>query len=328
MKGTAVRGLAAGVLVLAVGAGMVGAQPSPVVEHFGPNAWTNWQAGVIKAQGFGAPPADASSDAQASLMARRAAVVDAYRALLEASLDVTVRSRTSVERAGVKWDTVETQVEGIVRNAAVLDERQYGDGRYEVTVQMPLYGPNGLGQTVMPYVGPAAPPAPVPPASVLPAPPPPAPVLPAPSPPRVTPAVPPRRPGVSPLPVPPPAAPVAYTGLIVVVDGVHLDRSMSPAVLTPEGEVVYGRGWWKPGQISQELANNYGIVGYSATAGGGDSRAGSNPLIVHAVGVSGPPLSNFKTDVVISDEDAARIQAANAEGHFLDQLHVDIVVTP
>ena len=304
------RALLAGLVVLVVGASMVAAQPSPVVEQFGPNAWTNWQASVIKAQGFGAPPAAATSDAQAALMARRAAIVDAYRALLEASLDVTVRSKTSVEQAGVKWDTIETQVEGVVRNAEILDEQQYADGRYVVTVQMPLYGPNGLGQTVIPYVAPAAP------------------LVPAPVPPRITPTVPPRRPGFSSLPVPPPAAPDSFTGLIVVVDGVHLDRSMSPAVLTPEGQVVYGRGWWKPGQISQELADDYGIVGYAATTGGPDSRAGSNPLIVHAVGVSGPPQSNFKTDVIISDADAAKIQAANAQGHFLDQLHVDIVVSP
>jgi len=301
------RAVVLGVVVLAMGASGVTAQPSPVVEQFGPNAWTNWQASVIKAQGFGAPPAGATSDAQAALMARRAAIVDAYRALLEASLDVTVRSKTSVEQAGVKWDTIETQVEGVVRNATILDEQQYADGRYAVTVQMPLYGPNGLGQTVIPYVAPAPPAVPVP------------------VPPRITPTVP-QRPGYYSRPVSPPAAPGAFTGLIVVVDGVHLDRSMSPAVLTPEGQVVYGRGWWKPGQISQELADDYGIVGYAATAGGPDSRAGSNPLIVHAVGVSGPPESNFKTDVIISDEDAAKIQAANAQGHFLDQLHVDIVV--
>lgn len=326
----AVRGPLVGVLVLVVGTAMALAQASPV-EQLGPNAWTNWQAGVIKAQGFGAPPTGAASDAQAMLMARRAAIVDAYRDLLEASLEVTVRSKTSVEQAGVKWDTVTAQVEGVVRNAAIMDEQQYGDGRYEVTLQMPLYGPNGLGQTVLPYVAPAAPPAPAAPALAPTIPPAPAapPVLPAPVPPRITPTAPPKRPSLSPVPAPPPpGAPGPYTGLIVVVDGAHLDRSMSPAVLTPEGQVVYGRGWWKPGQISQELADDYGIVGYSASAGAPDSRAGSNPLIVHAVGVSGPPESDFKTDVIISDEDAAKIQAANAEGHFLDQLHVDIVVNP
>ena len=311
MTWKAARGFLVSLLVLVVGTTVVTAQPAPVVEHFGPNAWTNWQASVIKAQGFGAPPASADSPVQAALMARRAAIVDAYRALLEASLDVTVRSKTAVEQAGVKWDTIETQVEGIVRNAEILDEQQYADGRYEVTVQMPLYGPSGLGQTVMPYVAPT-----------LPAP------MPAPTRPRITPTAPVQRPGFSSLPVPPPAGDGPYTGLIVVVDGVHLDRSMSPAVLTPGGQVVYGRGWWKPGQISQELANDYGIVGYAATTGGPDSRAGSNPLIVHAIGVSGPPASNIKTDVIVSDEDAARIQAANAQGHFLDQLHVDIVVAP
>jgi len=300
--------LVAAVLVLVGGAPFVAAQPSGgVVEQFGPNAWTNWGVGVIKAQGFGVPPRGVDSSAQATVLARRAAIVDAYRGLLEASLDVAVRSRTAVEQAGVRWDTIETQVDGIVRNAEILEEQQYPDGRYEVVMQMPLYGPTGLGHAVIPHVvSPTMPPAVAPMAPMTP--------------------VPPRRPGYSPIATPP-APPDAYTGLVILVEGVHLDRSMSPAVLTPEGDVVYGRGWWKPGQFDPDLANNVGIVGYSSGAGT-DSRAGAHPLVVHAIGISGPPQSTFKTDVVVSDEDAARIRDANAQGHFLEQLHVDIVVQP
>jgi len=295
------------VLVLVGGAPFVAAQSSSgPVEHFGSNAWTNWDAGVIKAQGFGVPPRGVDSAAQATVMARRAAVVDAYRGLLEASLNVAVRSKTAVEQAGVKWDTIETQVQGIVRNAEILEEQEYPDGRYEVVMQMPLYGPTGLGHAVIPHV-------------VSPAVAPMAPMTP------MTP-VPPRRPGYNPTAIPP-APTDAYTGLVILVEGVRLDRSMSPAVLTPEGDIVYGRGWWKPGQFDPDLANNVGIVGY-ASGTGTDSRAGAHPLVVHAIGVSGPPLSTFKTDVVVSDEDAARIRDANAHGHFLEQLHVDIVVQP
>jgi hypothetical protein len=303
------------------GAPSAGAQStSPGVEYFGPHAWTNWDAGMIKAQGFGVPSADSQSAAQALLMARRAAIVDGYRNLLEASIDVAVRSRTAVEQGGVKWDTIETQIEGVVRGAGILEEQQYPDGRYAVVLAMPLYGPNGLGQTVMPHMMPPGPPVAIPaPApsepSLMPPPP-------APSAPRLAPI----HPRYTPLPLPHNSG-GAYTGLIVVVQGAHLDRSMSPAIVTPEGTVVYGRGWWRPGEISQELANAVGIVGYSP-APGTDSRAGSNPLVVYAIGISGPPESNFKTDVVISDEDAAKIRDADAAGGFLEQLKVDIVVGP
>jgi hypothetical protein len=115
------------------------------------------------------------------------------------------------------------------------------------------------------------------------------------------------------------------TGLVVVVKGLRLDRSMNPAVLSLSGEVLYGRGWWKPGELNQEIANQLGVVGYPATIQTA-RRGGIRPLVVAAVGVSGPPLSSVKTDVVVGEEDAARIRAANAKGKFLERLAVDFVV--
>lgn len=287
-------------LIVMTPIGAIGAGVGPV-EHLGQNAWTNWDAALIKAQGFGIEPRSADSAAQGLVMARRAAVVDAYRNLLEASLEVTVRSKTAVEQAGVKWDSVEAQVQGVIRNATILEERQHPDGRYEIVMQMPMYGPQGLGQVVLPHImnAPPGPPGP-----------------------RPEPMV---RPGPR-LPQPP-SQPGGFTGLVVVVRGVHLDRSMSPAILTPDGQVVYGRGWWRPGEFDADVANRQGIVGYASSMNGA-VRGGARPLVVNAIGVSGPPLSNFKTDIVISPDDAARIREANSGGKFLERLQVDIVLEP
>jgi hypothetical protein len=123
------------------------------------------------------------------------------------------------------------------------------------------------------------------------------------------------------------AQPGAYTGLVIVVRAVHLDRSISPAVLTPAGEVVYGRGWWKPGQLNADVAERYGIVEYAPTLAAA-TRVGPRPLIVYAIGVSGPALSNFKTDVVVSAGDALRIREANGRSRFLDQMRVALVNQP
>ena len=122
------------------------------------------------------------------------------------------------------------------------------------------------------------------------------------------------------------AQPGAYTGLVIVVRAVHLDRSISPAVLTPAGEIVYGRGWWKPGQLD-DFAEHYGIVEYAPSLVAA-SRAGTRPLIVYAIGVGGPVLSNLKTDVVVSDEDALRIRDANVRSRFLQQMGVAFVNQP
>jgi hypothetical protein len=123
------------------------------------------------------------------------------------------------------------------------------------------------------------------------------------------------------------AQPGSYTGLVIVVRAVHLDRSISPAVLTPAGEIVYGRGWWKPGQLNDDFAEHYGIVEYAPSLAAAN-RAGPRPLIVYAIGVSGPVLSNFKIDVVVSDEDALRIRDANARSRFLQQMRVAFVNQP
>ncbi len=118
-----------------------------------------------------------------------------------------------------------------------------------------------------------------------------------------------------------------YTGLVIVARVAHLDRSMSPAVLTPNGQVVYGRGWWKPGQLNADLANARGIVEYAPSTLAA-KRAGPRPLVVAAIGISGPPLSTFKTDVIVSEENARRIRAANTQARFLERLQVVIVVEP
>ena len=115
-----------------------------------------------------------------------------------------------------------------------------------------------------------------------------------------------------------------YTGLVIVVASVRVDRSVNPAVLTPTGELVYGRGWWKPGQLNDEFAEQYGIVEYALSVAAAN-RVGPRPLIVYAVGVTGPPQSTFKTDVVVSDEDALRIHDANTRSRFLQQMRVAIV---
>ena len=115
-----------------------------------------------------------------------------------------------------------------------------------------------------------------------------------------------------------------YTGLVIVVRSIHLDRSISPAVLTPQGQIIYGRGWWKPGQLNDDFAEHFGIVEYVPTPESAN-RVGPRPLVVFAIGVTGPMLSNFKTDVVVSDEDALRIRDANTRSRFLQQMRVAFV---
>lgn len=123
--------------VLMVGA-MVWAQ-GEVVQQFDQGS-INWSTGKVVAVGIGAPPAKAANMAQARAMARRAAITVARRNLLEISQGVQVDSMTLVKDFTVKSDIIRTSVQGVVRNAQVIDTAYMSDGSVEVTMVMSLGG--------------------------------------------------------------------------------------------------------------------------------------------------------------------------------------------
>ncbi len=123
--------------VLMVGA-MVWAQ-GEVVQQFDQGS-INWSTGKVVAVGIGAPPDKPANMAQARAMARRAAITVARRNLLEISQGVQVDSMTLVKDFTVKSDIIRTSVQGVVRNAQVIDTAYMSDGSVEVTMVMSLGG--------------------------------------------------------------------------------------------------------------------------------------------------------------------------------------------
>ncbi|MBI4279592.1 MAG: LPP20 family lipoprotein [Armatimonadetes bacterium] len=296
-------------MCLATQAAGMGIQTVGNVETVG-QGWVNWEASVVKARGFGVAPRDAISAPQARLLARRAAIVDGYRMLLEIGTVVVRRSETVMVRYAIEVDTVLAGVEGVIRGAQIIDEREHGDGRYEVVLQVPVHGVNGLSSVLLPRVL-----APQQPGAVFPSP---APAVPAPA----TPTVPwPQTGPPWPAPTLPPqvSAAAGHTGLVVVVRGLGAQRSMTPRLVTVSGEVVYGQ--WSPGQVDPDFALRHGVAGFPRAVDL-SRRGGARPLVVHAISVRGAA----RTDIVISDEDAARIRQANQAGRFLDRFLVDIVI--
>ncbi|MFH2012818.1 MAG: LPP20 family lipoprotein [Pseudomonadota bacterium] len=100
----------------------------------------NWTMGTITSTGSGAPPSSATNPAQARLMAKRAAILDARRNLLETVKGVTVDAQTTVQNLMTTSDIVVTKVSGIVKLSRVIDTRYMNDGAVEVTVEMELRG--------------------------------------------------------------------------------------------------------------------------------------------------------------------------------------------
>ena len=113
------------------------------------NGEVKWSEGV-RATGFGVRPKDAESPAQARLLARSAAIADAYRNMAQVINEVRVTANTTVERHLTASDLLRLSVQAYVRGAEVIEERDNPDGTYSVALQVGLFGEKGLTGLVLP----------------------------------------------------------------------------------------------------------------------------------------------------------------------------------
>jgi len=89
--------------------------------------------------GEGIAPMNTISPAQATALAKRAAVIDAYRQLGEKLFGVRVNAKETVKDAALKDSRIVTQVNGLVKNANITDN-SYKDGLYTVRMELKMSG--------------------------------------------------------------------------------------------------------------------------------------------------------------------------------------------
>jgi hypothetical protein len=264
----------------------------------------DWNKNVIRATGGGVAPAGARTLAQARMMARRAAITDAYRQLAEYVGGVNVDSETTVDMAAVQSDVIKTRVQATIRGARIVSEGQTGDGGYEVTMEVPLFGVSSLASAVIdrpatiesfPEQTPDVLPSVVEPYSeggwATPAP-------------RTS-------TGSSAAPAPDGKAIGTFTGLIVDCRGLGLKPVMSPVIKNANGRPIYG---YK--NLDYDKVIEKGMAAYAWDMSGA-ARAGRNPLIVRALDVE-----NHGGTPVLSVADANRVLIENGATHFLDDTNV------
>jgi len=265
----------------------------------------NWNSNTITAVGIGSAPASVTAG-QADALARRAAIVDAYRNLAGIVYGVELENHTTVQQLAVKKDTIKTAISGAINNARITDEEQLDNGNYQVTLCMPIFGQrNSLASALWQDKDSASnfsnqndsanPTSTVSTVAVMPVPP----VIT--QPPTV----------VATTPTVVPAG--AITGIVIDCRGMGLERAMAPNILDNSGRTIYNS---KNVEDSAIIKN--GLASYSKSDSPSNiDYAGANPLIVKAVS-----LMDFNRNPVVSKEDGDKILAANQNYAFLKKCAV------
>ena len=286
--------LAAAALAMALSFGL-GSVPDAYVQGFVPmnNAFAAERSEQVTADGYGALPANVPFP-RAKMMARRVAIMDAQRNLLDTIKGTQVDAESVMDNFLLQSDVVKTKISGVITGARIISEGLQ-DGGYHVTLSVPEYGVGSVADVAIDAkMGDYTPePVPTPSAAAL-------------------------KTYTS-----EPQAQVSggYTGLVINAKGSALTRTFCPVIYDTNGRAIYGVK-----NVDKDYAISHGIVEYAdgsvswQSVGIGQSRAGSNPLIIHMVSLR--DRATNKCDVVISVEDADRILIENQRSGILSRYAV------
>lgn len=124
------------------------AQSKPVIQEK-PNGSINWTEQYIEAKGASVIDNERfKNPAQAKLMAKRGAVVDAQRNLLEIIKGVNVTSETTVNDMITTRDYIYTRIDGVIKGAQLIGEPIEKDGTIEVRMRVKLYEQDGIAPAI------------------------------------------------------------------------------------------------------------------------------------------------------------------------------------
>lgn len=270
-----------------------------VQVKFEQGAYVDWSKGAeseIVATGLGYSPENMLD--RGIGLARRAAIVDAYRMLAETIKGVQVDADTTIESMIVQNDTVRTNVSALIKGAKIVSEGKSDDGGYYVKMSLPMFGTNqSVASAVLTDVTKN--------------------IISEPAPKVDEKSTPLTKEEVKEV------RSVTYTGVVVDASGLGLEATFSPVIFDTNGRAIYGMK-----NINKDYAISKGMVEYSTdvqAAAGGSTRAGANPLVVKATAVKGGGNSVNPVNVVVSVEDGDKILLANEKAPLINECAVVFV---
>jgi len=246
----------------------------------------NWSQRTVTGTGIGAPNPDAPNMAVKRAGAINAAKIVALRDLLATVKGMYLSSEQTAENYMMTSDVVKTQVEGIAKAFKVVGEPKYFEDG-SVEVTVEMSLNGDLSDVFMKETD-----------------------------------------FDEEMPLVKEATyklsdlvkePSVYTGIIIDCKAVQLRPALAPKIFNKSGEEIYGSA-----NVSKDFAVQQGMIGYlkSVESAKENSRVTNNPLIINAIGVKG----TNKADIIISDEDAAKIKELDAKLNFLKECRVIAII--
>jgi len=112
---------------------------------------------------------------------------------------------------------------------------------------------------------------------------------------------------------------IPYTGLIIDAQGLELEQTLYPTIISEQGNEIYSSLF-----ISREFAVQYGVCTYACSLDGAirKKRIGSHPLVFKGLRKS----NNKNASIVISMADTKQIEKILERHIFLKECRVVIVV--
>ena len=245
----------------------------------------DWTQSYVEATGMAVAP-NGMKGAQAKALARRGAMVDLQRNLLEFIVGVQVDARTVMDDFMAN-DTVRTEMHGIIKNVETLEGTWDGEA-YTVKGRIHMGQLRKVLAPVYPVVGAT------PDITIIEEPEPPAP----------------KKSKSQPKP-----QKARYTGLVIDVRHLPYVPAMTFNVYDQKGKAVYGMSF-----VNQSNYLQSGFCSYftNINHAKGDISIATNPIVAKAV-----KLGNGNVDIIISNSDAAKIRSSSYD--FRKECKVIIV---